>query len=451
MYNGFVAATPEKWLDSAVLSVSDLNRNARRLLEESFPLLWVRGEISNFRAYDSGHWYFSLKDDAAQVRCVMFRHRNQYLDWKPADGARVEARALVTLYEQRGDFQLTVEALRRSGLGALYEAFERLKAKLEQEGLFDAARKRPLPAFPRAIGIVTSPQAAALRDVLTTLARRMPVIPVLIYPAPVQGEGAAEKLAAALRAAGERKEVDLIILCRGGGSIEDLWAYNEEVLARAIAASPIPVLSGVGHETDFTIADFVADQRAPTPTAAAELASPNRAELLHRVEALRGRLGRGVSRSLEVRMQRLDLLSRRLVHPGERIANQRRHLGQLALRLGGAGQRQMAEADWRLKGVARHFLALRPDLALRQDRVRDLGGRLAGAVQRRLEQAQERVARLRAHLEHLSPQAVLGRGYSIVRGPDGTVVRDSADLALDDSLGIRFARGRADARVTAKD
>jgi exodeoxyribonuclease VII large subunit len=445
-----VAATPEKWLGDAVFSVSDLNRNARRLLEESFPLLWVRGEISNFRAYDSGHWYFTLKDDAAQVRCVMFRHKSQYLDWKPADGAQVEARALVTLYEARGDFQLNVEFLRRSGLGALYEAFERLKAKLDKEGLFDPARKRPPPPFPRAIGIVTSPKAAALRDVLTTLARRMPCIPVVIYPAPVQGEGAAARIAAALRSAGERGEVDVLILCRGGGSLEDLWSYNEEVVARAVAACPIPVVSGVGHETDFTIADFVADRRAPTPTAAAELATPNRADLAHRVEVLHGRLARGAARGLEGRMQRLDLLARRLVHPGQRLAAQAQHLSHLASRLVGGWRRRVAESEWRLRVAARHLSALRPDLARRGERVAFLRGRLEGVARRRLEQSAERVARLTAHLEHLSPQAVLGRGYSIVRRDHGEVVRDSAAVAVGDALSVTFARGWADARVTDK-
>jgi exodeoxyribonuclease VII large subunit len=445
-----VAATPEKWLGDAVFSVSELNRNARRLLEESFPLLWVRGEISNFRAYDSGHWYFTLKDEAAQVRCVMFRHKSQYLDWKPADGAQVEARALVTLYEARGDFQLNVEFLRRSGLGALYEAFERLKAKLDKEGLFDPARKRPPPPFPRAIGIVTSPKAAALRDVLTTLARRMPCIPVVIYPAPVQGEGAAARIAAALRSAGERGEVDVLILCRGGGSLEDLWSYNEEVVARAVAACPIPVVSGVGHETDFTIADFVADRRAPTPTAAAELATPNRADLARRLEALHGRLARGADRGLEARMQRLDLLARRLVHPGQRLAAQAQHLSHLASRLVGGWRRRVAESEWRLRVAAQHLSALRPDLARRGERVAFLRGRLEGAARRRLEQAAERVGRLTAHLEHLSPQAVLGRGYSIVRRDHGEVVRDSAAVAVGDALSVTFARGWADARVTDK-
>nr|MDA8108292.1 exodeoxyribonuclease VII large subunit [Betaproteobacteria bacterium] len=263
---------------SAPVSVSELLRSVRDALERRFPLTWVAGEISNFRAAASGHWYFTLKDEAAQVDCVMFRGRAALLDWEPGDGARVELRALVTLYEPRGRFQLNVETMRRAGLGALYERYLALKAKLERAGLFDPAAKRALPAHPHAIGVVTSLAAAALRDVLTTLARRNASIPVIVYPAPVQGEGAAERLAQMLAVANARAECEVLLLVRGGGSIEDLWSFNEEELARAIRASRIPVVVGVGHETDVTIADFAADRRAPTPTAAAELVSPPRAE-----------------------------------------------------------------------------------------------------------------------------------------------------------------------------
>ena len=254
-----------------VISVSELNRLVRAAIEKNLPLTWVNGEISNLRRYDSGHVYFTLKDATAQVDCVMFRHKAQHMDWQPADGMRVEVRALATVYEARGKYQLNIEAMRRAGLGALYEAFERLKARLDAEGLFAEERKREIPAFPRAIGVVTSPQAAALRDVLTTLKRRMPRIPVILYPAPVQGEGAAAKIMQAIATASTRAEhdqIDVLIVCRGGGSIEDLWSFNEEVVARAIHACSIPVVTGVGHETDFTIADFVADARAATPTAA---------------------------------------------------------------------------------------------------------------------------------------------------------------------------------------
>jgi len=258
---------------SRVLRVSELNLAIKRLLESEIPLIWVRGEISNLVKAASGHFYFSLKDDQAQVRCVMFRHKSQLLGAPIANGQQVEVLAVATLYEQRGDFQLTVEQLRPAGLGVLYERFAQLKLKLENEGLFDADRKRALPRFPRRIGIVTSPQAAALRDVLTTLKQRLPSVPVVLYPTTVQGAGSAEQIALAIRAANHRAECDVLIVCRGGGSIEDMWSFNEEIVARAIAASDIPTVSGVGHETDFTIADFVADERAPTPTAAAEAGS----------------------------------------------------------------------------------------------------------------------------------------------------------------------------------
>src|SRR5262249_21863748 len=259
-----------------IISVAELNRIARELLEQRLPLMWVAGELSNCKRYESGHCYFTLKDANAQVDCVMFRNRAQLLGWQPQDGMQVEVRASPTLYEARGKFQLTVETMRRSGRGALYEAFARLKLKLEREGLFDPARRRPLPRFARVVGIVTSPRAAALRDVLTTLERRMPGLQVVVYPTPVQGGTAARSVAAGIATASTRAECDVLILCRGGGSIEDLWAFNEEVVARAIVASAIPVVTGIGHETDFTIADFAADFRAPTPTGAAERVSPDR-------------------------------------------------------------------------------------------------------------------------------------------------------------------------------
>ncbi|HAN54975.1 MAG TPA: exodeoxyribonuclease VII large subunit, partial [Betaproteobacteria bacterium] len=263
-----------------ILSVAALNRLVRQTLEQRLPLTWVAGEISNLTRASSGHWYFSLKDADAQVRCVMFRNRNQFIDWQPDNGMQVEVRATPTLYEPRGEFQLQVDTLRRAGLGALFEAFEALKLKLGSEGLFNADKKRGLPVFPRCVGIITSPQAAALHDVLTTLQRRMPSLPVVLYPTQVQGRDAAAQIVAALHAAYQRAECDVLIVCRGGGSIEDLWSFNDENVARAIAASPIPVVSAIGHETDFTIADFVADLRAPTPTAAAELVCSHQADWL---------------------------------------------------------------------------------------------------------------------------------------------------------------------------
>jgi exodeoxyribonuclease VII large subunit len=433
-----------------VISVSELNRIAREALERNLPLLWVAGEISNFKRYDSGHCYFTLKDAQAQVDCVMFRHRAQLQGWAPKDGMQVEVRALPTLYEARGKFQLNVEVMRRAGLGALYEAFERLKAKLGEEGLFDSARKRPLPRFPRAIGVVTSLQAAALRDVLTTLRRRMPRLPVVVYPAPVQGEGAAERLAAAIALAGERRECDVLIVCRGGGSIEDLWAFNEEVVARAILACSIPVVSGIGHETDFTIADFVADVRAPTPTGAAELTSPGRRELLKQLAHFAHRLSRIAVRGLESRMQRLDYLSRRLVHPGERIRNQLAELRHFATRLTGAWERQLEDCGWRLREAGLRLAACTPGVAEFHRSCAELARRLREGARRRLEAVTMLTGRLDAHLKHLNPQSVLERGYSITEDRQGRIVRDAARLTAGEELRITFSKGWADADVKRK-
>jgi len=412
-----------------VLTVTELNRRARALLESEFALLWVGGELSNVTLAASGHLYFTLKDPAAQVRCAMFRARAQYLDWKPEAGERVEVRARVTLYEARGDYQLVVEQMRRGGLGALFEAFEKLKARLSAEGLFDAGRKRALPAFPRAIGIVTSPAAAALRDVLTTLRRRAPMVPVILYPAPVQGAGAAALIAEAIATAGRRGEVEVLIVCRGGGSLEDLWSFNEETVARAIAASPVPVVSGVGHETDFTIADFAADLRAPTPTAAAAAASPDREALAALLAKTRAQLSREMRRGLEQRMQSLDALARHLVTPAERVQRMAESLALLRDRLERALPPALRDRGATLAALGER-LRLRLDLAMRDRRAR--------------------VDAAAAALSHLDPGQVLSRGYAIVRGADGSVVRSSAQLAIDEALDLRFAAGEARARVTAK-
>jgi exodeoxyribonuclease VII large subunit len=411
-----------------IISVRELNLAAKQLIENGLPLLWVRGEISNFVSAASGHWYFSLKDEQAQVRCAMFRHKSQYLDWQPRNGMLVEVLALPTLYEARGDFQLILEQMRPAGLGALHEAFERLKKKLEAEGMFEVSRKRALPSMPKQIGIVTSLQAAALRDVLTTLRRRMPSIPVVLYPTPVQGEGAAQKIAQAIKTANERAECDVLIVCRGGGSLEDLWSFNEEAVARAIAASKIPVVSGVGHETDFTIADFAADQRAATPTAAAQLATPDRDELLQRLRNQARHLSRAYLRRTESAMQQLDFLQRRLVHPAQKIEQQAQHLGQLQSRL------RMA----------------RPDLARLGLRQHELARRLSTAMQRRLENSSVRLTAMQQHLAHLDPAQVLARGYSMVRDAKGRIVSDSGKVELGARVEITFAKGWARAEVEEK-
>ena len=432
---------------SEVLSVSALNRSVRDLLEHRFPLLWVGGEISNFVQARSGHLYFSLKDDQAQVRCVMFRGRGASLDWQPRDGLQVEVRALVSLYEPRGDFQLNVEFMRRAGLGALYEAFLRLRDRLEREGLFDAALKRPIPAYPRAIGVVTSPAAAALRDVLTTLARRNPSVPVVVYPTAVQGEGAPAQIVAALAAAARRRECDVVILCRGGGSIEDLWAFNDERVARAIRACEIPVVVGVGHETDFTIADFAADLRAPTPSGAAELASPARDELRARLDLLAGRLLRRITRDLETRLQLLDHLTRRLVHPGWRLDAQTALLAQLRARLALAAERSLERGRWRVRDLADRAVRGLPALVPLETRGAGLAQRMRAAVFHGSAQRTARLESLVQNLAHLDPRAVLQRGYAIVRDGEGRIVRRSAGLARGDPLDLTFAEGGANARV----
>lgn len=433
--------------NNRVLSVRELNLAAKQLIEGGLPLLWVRGEISNFVCAASGHWYFSLKDDQAQVRCVMFRHKSQYLDFNPANGMQIEVQALATLYEARGDFQLTLEKMRPAGLGALFEAFARLKAKLDREGLFDAARKRELPRLPRQIAIVTSPQAAALRDVLRTLGNRMPNVPVVLYPAPVQGVDAARKIAQAIATANRRAECDVLILCRGGGSTEDLWAFNEETVARAIAASAIPVVSGVGHETDFTIADFVADLRATTPTAAAQAVVPDRQVLRRHLAQQYRHLARAALRQFERRMQQLDYLQRRLVHPAQRLRQQTEQLQGLQRRLRLAQDSAWQQAQWSWQTASQRLFRLQPDIAPLQDRLASRVRRLETAMAHTFERADARLTASGQHLQHLDPQQVLARGYSVVRDAAGRIVSTSAAIAAGDRLQLTFAQGGAQVEV----
>ena len=432
-----------------VIPVSLLNRMARERLESAFPLCWVAGEISNLTYAASGHVYFTLKDAQAQVRCVMYRNRAQLLGWRLANGQRIEARVLVTLYEARGDFQLNVENARQAGTGNLYEEFLRRKARLDAEGLFAPEHKRDLPAFPRRIGLITSPQAAALRDVLTTLRRRAPQVGVVLYPTPVQGAGAAREIVAALRMAGERKECDLLILCRGGGSLEDLWEFNDEALARAIRACPLPVISGVGHETDFTLADFAADCRAPTPTAAAELAAPARDTLLDTLAAQRRQLQRQWQSALQGRQQALDLLALRLVHPAEQIARQRRQLDHLAHRLGGALAQTCARRRQALGALGQRLTVARPQTERAARRLDALAHRLDAAGRQALDERRANLARFAAALAHLNPQAVLERGYSLVTDEHGVIVRDSRTLEPNARIAVCFRHGRAEATVIA--
>ena len=440
------AATPA----AQVVSVSELNRMARELLESALPLMWVGGEISNLVRAASGHVYFTLKDASAQVRCAMWRNRAQLLAFRPENGMRVEARALVTLYEARGDYQLSVEALRPAGIGSLFEAFNRLKDKLAAEGLFDEEGRRALPRYPRALGIVTSPQAAALRDVLVTLRRRAPHLPVVLYPAPVQGADAPVRLLEAVRSAGRRAAedgVDVLLLVRGGGSIEDLWAFNDEALARALRACPLPVVCGVGHETDFTIADFAADLRAPTPTGAAELASAGWYAARAELAVLEPRLRRAVERRFGELAQRLDRAALRLVHPRERLHRERDTLARLGERLRHASARRLEAADLRTTRAGLRLRAAAPRPQALAARVDMLGERLARAATRLLEARSQRLDALAAHLQHLAPQAVLARGYAIARDERGRVLRSAADVPEGAAVSVQLADGRLDTRV----
>jgi exodeoxyribonuclease VII large subunit len=436
--------------ERTVYTVSRLNLEARALLEETFPTLWVEGELSNLARPRSGHLYFSLKDDACQVRCAMFRMHNRRLDFAPGDGMHVVVQARVSLYPDRGDFQLLVQHMEEAGAGALQRAFEALKRRLAAEGLFDAERKRPLPLLPRRVGVITSPSGAAVRDVISVLGRRFPSIPVLVYPVPVQGPEAASAIAAALDRAGERAECDVLVLTRGGGSLEDLWPFNEEVVARAIARCPLPVVSAVGHEVDFSIADFVADQRAPTPSAAAELVSPDAREWRDRRDAALRRLRLLAQGRLRGERQALAWLRRRLVHPAKRLQQLHQRRRDLHGRLRRALQARLARLRQRGAAATTRLAAHRPGerIAAQRQRTTALALRLGRAWQAQARHRRDTLTALRRALEAVGPQRTLDRGYAIVtRDADGVVLRDPAQAAPGETVTARLARGPLRLRV----
>ena len=434
---------------SAALSVSELNRLAKNLLEDNLAGLWIAGEVSNLTRAASGHYYFSLKDSHAQVRCAMFNGTAQRF---PAlkEGDHIEVCGRIGIYEARGEFQITVSEVRLKGLGRLYEAYERLKAVLQAEGLFAAERKRPLPERPERIGVVTSLAAAALRDVVSTLKRRAPEIPVIVYPAAVQGADSAAQIARAVQTASERAECDVLIVCRGGGSIEDLWSFNEEPVARAIAACRIPVVSGVGHETDFTLADFAADVRAPTPTGAAELVSPNRAESLQSLRQAEGRLKEALRQRYYDASQKIDWLSRQIRHPRQKLDAQRVQAETLSRQLRHALQtvcRFQRQNVARQSQLLRH---LRPDTRQADARLAQLQADLARGRQRIMADKAQLLEKQAGLLQAVSPQHILARGFSVVKNSRGQVIRDAALLKQGQKLHITFFEGEADVRVTGE-
>jgi exodeoxyribonuclease VII large subunit len=391
--------------EGKVFSVKEINRLVRELLEQSFPSFWISGEISNFINASSGHWYFSLKDDEAQVRCTMFKNKNMAADWVPKNGEKIEAKCFIGLYEARGEYQLNIELIRHAGAGLLSEAFNQLKEKLLKEGLFEPSHKKPIPQFPKSIGVITSPTGAAIEDILITLKRRSPHIPIVIYPSLVQGKEAPSAIVKAIETANIRMECDVLILARGGGSIEDLWAFNEEIVARAIVASKIPTITGVGHETDTTIADFVSDLRAPTPTGAAELVTSHSVELIKTIQTYKNQLNKMMVSVIRELMQKIDYLEKRLISPRQQIQRQKEQIHQYIQRI-----------NQNMKNIL---------------------------IQYRLN-----IDKLKLNLDHLSPHAVLSRGYSIITNIDGQIVNNINQLKLDDKIHIQLNHGQADANIS---
>ena len=431
----------------ASLSVSELNALAKNLLEDHLSGLWIAGEVSNLTRAASGHYYFSLKDSRAQVRCAMFKGTASGLSVPLKEGDHIEVAGKISIYEARGEFQITVNDVRLMGLGRLYEAYERLKAKLQAEGVFDMERKQPLPERPRAIGIVTSLAAAALRDVVTTLKRRAPEIPVMIYPTAVQGAGSELQIAQAIQTASQRAEVDVLIVCRGGGSIEDLWAFNEEPVVRAIEACAMPVVSGVGHETDFTLSDFVADVRAPTPTAAAELVSPNRMETLAKLAQWQGRLKDILQQRYYDASQKTDWLARQIRHPRQKLEEQRVYIKGLQHNLRFAVQQNRRFHAQRFERVQQAWQHTKPDVSQARREVAHFQTALSQSFAALLEQRRHTLTAQAALLAAVSPQQILARGFSVVTDSRGQVVRDAAALKQGQKLHLRFADGETDVRV----
>lgn len=429
-----------------IYSVSRLNREVRVLLEQGFARVWLEGELSNIARPSSGHVYFTLKDARAQIRAAMFRNRSQSLRFTPAEGMQALVRARVSLYEPRGDYQLIVEHMEEAGDGALRRAFEELKQKLAAEGLFAPETKQALPALPQRIGVITSPSGAAIRDILSVLQRRFPAIPVLVYPVPVQGKDAAAMIADTLRLASDRADCDVLILTRGGGSLEDLWSFNEEVVARAIHACRIPLVSAVGHEIDFTIADFVADQRAPTPSAAAELVSPDQQEWLAQITTLAGRLEHRLRQRLQLGGQQAGWLEKRLqqLHPGQYLRQQSQRLDQLEQRSRFIVNRYISNLQSELNEVSGQLKRLSPVHGIARQRLRqeNLGQRLGSAMQRLLSDKQRRLGLSSRALDTISPLATLERGYAIVsRLPERQILHQASKVKPGDRVEARLSEG----------
>jgi exodeoxyribonuclease VII large subunit len=439
-------------LPASVFTVTRLNQTVRQLLEREMGQVWISGEISNFSRPASGHWYFTLKDDGAQVRCAMFRNSNRRVTFRPEQGQQVLIRANITLYEPRGDYQIIAESMQPAGDGLLQQQFELLKQKLNDEGLFDPALKQALPTPAHRVGVVTSKSGAALHDILHVLKRRDPSLPVVIYPTAVQGAEAPAQIVRAIELANLRNECDVLIVGRGGGSLEDLWSFNDERVARAIFASRIPIVSAVGHETDVTIADFVADLRAPTPSAAAEIVSRNQQELLRQIQGQQRRLEMAMDYYLAGCARRFSMVNHRLQqqHPQLRLARQQTALIRLRQRMDGALEQQMKRANERQLRLVRRLDQQQPQPRIHRaaSRIQNLEYRLSQTMSRRLSTTRERFGSALTHLEAVSPLATLARGYSVTSASDGKVLKQTAQVHAGDSLTTRLADGWVESQVT---
>ncbi|EBQ2136880.1 exodeoxyribonuclease VII large subunit [Salmonella enterica] len=435
----------------AIFTVSRLNQTVRLLLEHEMGQVWISGEISNFTQPASGHWYFTLKDDTAQVRCAMFRNSNRRVTFRPQHGQQVLVRANITLYEPRGDYQIIVESMQPAGEGLLQQKYEQLKAKLQAEGLFDQQFKNPLPSPAHCVGVITSKTGATLHDILHVLKRRDPSLPVIIYPTAVQGDDAPGQIVRAIALANIRKECDVLIVGRGGGSLEDLWSFNDERVARAIFASRIPVVSAVGHETDVTIADFVADLRAPTPSAAAEIVSRNQLELLRQMQTARQRLEMAMDYYLANRQRRFTQLYHRLQqqHPQLRLARQQTSLERLQKRMSFALENQLKQAGQQQLRLSQRLNQQNPQPRIHrgQTRIQQLEYRLAESVRTRLSATRERFGNAVTHLEAVSPLATLARGYSVTATSSGEVLKQTKQIKAGDSLTTRVSDGIVESEV----
>ena len=437
---------------SAIFTVSRLNQTVRLLLEQEMGQVWISGEISNFSQPSSGHWYFTLKDDTAQVRCAMFRNSNRRVTFRPQHGQQVLVRANITLYEPRGDYQIIVESMQPAGEGLLQQKYEQLKAKLQTEGLFDQQHKQPLPSPAHCVGVITSKTGAALHDILHVLKRRDPSLPVIIYPTAVQGDDAPGQIVRAIELANTRQECDVLIVGRGGGSLEDLWSCNDERVARAIFASAIPVVSAVGHETDVTIADFIADLRAPTPSAAAEMVSRNQQELLRQILSAQQRLGMAMDYFLANRSRRFTQIYHRLQqqHPQLRLARQQTALERLHQRMNVAIDGQLKRTSQRQSRLLQRLSQQNPQPRIHraQTRIQQLEYRLAENVRSRLSAARERFGNAVTHLEAVSPLSTLARGYSVSTANDGKVLKKVKQVKTGDVMTTRLEDGWVESQVT---